>query len=62
MVLIEKVSAILAIVIGWCGDVISAMVGEAGELAELAPLWLVGVAVSALLLGVKVLRTFSWGG
>lgn len=62
MNLINQVQSILTIVIGWVGDVIGHMVGEAGELAELAPLWLVGVAVSALLLGVKVLRTFSWGG
>lgn len=51
----------LSEVIKWVGTVITAMVSESGELAELTPLLMVGVSISALLLAVKVIRSFVWG-
>ena len=51
----------LSSVIGWIGTVINAMVGEGGALAPLLPLLMVSVSISALLLAVKVIRSFIWG-
>lgn len=51
----------LSEVIGWIGTVINSMVGENGELAKLLPLLMVSVSISALLLAVKVIRSFIWG-
>ena len=51
----------LSQVISWIGTVINSMVGENGELAKLLPLLMVSVSISALLLAVKVIRSFIWG-
>lgn len=59
--MIEQVSTALTTVISWCGDVISALTTEAGDLSALLPLWAIGVAISALLLGVKIIKSFAWG-
>lgn len=49
----------LSQVIGWIGEVISALL--TGELSALLPLFAIGVVVSVIMLGVKVLRSFTWG-
>lgn len=59
--MIEAVTTALGTVIDWCGTVITAVVTTEGALHDLAPLWAIGIAVSALLLGAKVLSSFSWG-
>lgn len=59
--MIEAVTSSLTTVIGWCGTVLDAVIGETGQLAELLPLWAVGISISALLFGVKVMRGFAWG-
>lgn len=55
------VTAALSTVIGWVGTVVTALTGEAGQLAALLPLLAIGIAVSALMLGVKAIRSFAWG-
>lgn len=59
--MLEAVSSALTTVIGWVGTVVSALVGESGELKELLPLLAIGVAISALMLGVKAIKSFIWG-
>lgn len=59
--MVAAVTEALTTVIGWVGTVITALTGESGELAGLLPLFAIGVAISALLLGVKVIRSFTWG-
>lgn len=49
----------LTTVIGWVGDVVTAL--TTGELAALLPLFAIGISISALLLGVKIIRSFTWG-
>lgn len=48
-------------VISWVGSVVTALVGENGALAPLLPLFAIGVAVSGVLLGIKVIRGLIWG-
>lgn len=59
--MIAAVTDALGTVIGWCGSVITAVTGAEGALSELLPLWAVGIAISALMLGIKVMRGFAWG-
>lgn len=59
--MLEAVTTALGTVIDWCGTVIDALVGTEGALAPLLPLFAIGVSISALLLGVKVLKSFIWG-
>lgn len=51
----------LTTVISWVGSVVTAVVGESGALSELLPLLAVGIGVSALMLGIKAIRSFAWG-
>ena len=57
----EAVTSALGTVIGWVGTVVSALTDKAGQLSGLLPLLAVGIAVSALMLGVKAIRSFAWG-
>lgn len=57
--MMSAVTAALTTVISWCGTVVTAVLS--GELSELLPLLAVGVAISALMLGVKCIKSFAWG-
>ena len=59
--MIAEVGTALTTIISWIGSVIQALVGSDGALAPLLPLWAIGVGISALMLGVKVIRSFAWG-
>lgn len=60
--MVEAITSNLTVVIGWIGTVLDAVVGAEGQLAELKGLFALGIVVSVILLGVKVLRSFTWGG
>lgn len=55
------ITSALGTVISWVGTVVSALTGEAGQLSALLPLLAIGIAVSALMLGVKAIKSFAWG-
>lgn len=57
--MIAAVTSALDTVIGWVGTVITAI--TSGGLSALLPLFAVGIAISALLLGVKVIKSVVWG-
>lgn len=59
--MIDAVTAALTAVIGWVGSVVTALTGASGALKDLLPLLAIGIAVSALMLGVKAIRSFAWG-
>lgn len=59
--MIAAVTTALGTVISWVGSVVSALTGENGDLAGLLPLLAIGIAVSALMLGVKAIKSFAWG-
>ena len=50
----------LTSVLSWFGSVVSALVGDDGALADLWPLLLVGVAISFVFVGVKMVRKVLW--
>ena len=51
----------LTTVLGWCGTVIGSVFNSNGDMNALAPLVAIGISVSALRLGAKVIRHFVWG-
>ena len=55
------ITTALGTVISWVSTVVSALTGEAGQLSALLPLLAIGIAVSALMLGVKAIKSFAWG-
>lgn len=59
--MLAQVTSALTEVIGWVGTVVSALVSTDGALKDLLPLLAVGVAISALMLGVKAIKSFIWG-
>lgn len=69
MALLNAVTDAIGTVISWIGMVIQSLIGTAGEgseayvgaLGELLPLFAIGIAISAILLGVRIIRSFIWG-
>lgn len=59
--MLEAVTSGLTTVISWVGTVVDALVTTDGALSALLPLLAIGVAVSALMLGIKAIRSFIWG-
>ncbi len=59
--MLEAVTTALGTVIGWVGTVVTALTGSNGQLKDLLPLLAVGVAISALMLGIKAIKSFIWG-
>lgn len=59
--MLEAVTTALGTVIEWVGTVVTALTGTEGKLAPLLPLLAIGVAISALMLGVKAIKSFAWG-
>lgn len=57
----EAVTTGITSVIGWIGTVVSALVTEAGQLNELLPLFAIGISISAVMLGIKAIRSITWG-
>lgn len=59
--MMEAITSALGTVIDWVGTVVTALVGENGALKDLLPLLAIGISVSALMLGVKAIKSFAWG-
>lgn len=61
MGLLDAVTSAISTVLAWVGTVISSLIGTNGELAPLLPLFAIGIAISAILLGVKIIKSTVWG-
>lgn len=59
--MLEAVTSGLTTVIDWVGTTVTALTSTEGALNELLPLLAIGVAVSALMLGFKAIRSCIWG-
>lgn len=59
--MLELVGSGLTEVLGWVNTVVSAMLTTDGDLNALAPLFAIGIAISAILLGVKIIKSLVWG-
>ena len=59
--MLDAVTSALTTVISWVGTVVTALISSSGALKDLLPLLAVGVAISALMLGIKAIKSFIWG-
>lgn len=57
--LIGEVGSAITTAISWAGDVVTAI--TSGELAPLLPLWALGIGISGIMFGVKLVKSFTWG-
>ncbi len=48
-------------VLGWIGEFISALTGADGVLKDMLPVFVIGVAVSVVMLGIKSVKSMTWG-
>lgn len=59
--MLQAVTTAIGQVLTWVQTFVTALVGENGALAELMPLFAIGIAISAILLGVKIVKSIVWG-
>lgn len=59
--MLAAVTSGITSVIGWVGDVIEALTDSSGSLYSLLPLFAIGIAISAVLLGIKIIKSVVWG-
>lgn len=57
--MIEAVTTALSTVISWIGTVVTALLS--GGLSSLLPLFAIGIAISAFMLGMRAIRSVTWG-
>lgn len=55
------VSTAVTSIIGYIGEVVTALFGASGALADLLPYFAIGIACSVVLFGVKGIRSLVWG-
>lgn len=59
--MMAAVTTALTTVISWVATVVSSLVGDGAQLAELLPLFAIGIAISAFLFGMRAIRSVTWG-
>ena len=59
--LITVVGNTIETVLGWVSTVIGALLNDNGALSALLPLFAVTISISAILLGVRIIKSFVWG-
>ena len=59
--MLAAVTSILTTVIDWIGTVVTSLVGADGALAELLPLFAIGIGVSVFMFAMKAIRKVTWG-
>lgn len=59
--MMNLVTGAITDVLGWVGTVVTSLISENGQLSDLAPLFAIGIAISAVLLGVKIIKSVVWG-
>lgn len=59
--MLQAVTDAITQVLTWVGTVITALTGSSGALNALLPLFAIGIAISAVLLGIRIIRSVVWG-
>lgn len=59
--MMESVTTALSTVLDWVGTVVTSLTSTDGELSALLPLLAIGISISALMLGIKAIKSFAWG-
>lgn len=59
--MVASVTDMLTQLLTWIGTVITSLTGASGGLSELLPLAMIAVAISLVMLAVKVIKKVIWG-
>lgn len=59
--MLDAVTSGMSSVLTWVGSVITALTSTNGALNALLPLFAIGIAISAVLLGIKIIKSVVWG-
>lgn len=59
--LLSEIGTTLTSVLGWFGTMVSSLVTAEGELNGLFPLLALGICISIVFAGIKLVRSFAWG-
>lgn len=59
--MVAAVTEALTKVLQWMGTVISAIIKDTGALNALLPLFAIGIGISVVFLGIKIVRKICWG-
>lgn len=59
MAMIDQIGSALGYVIGWVGDVVTALIS--GEFVALLPVVAVGIAIGVLGFGIRTIKSLVWG-
>ena len=59
--MIAAIGSATSSVIQWVGSVVGSITTESGAMHELLPIFGIGIGVTVLMLGIRVLRGFTWG-
>lgn len=57
--MLEAVTSGIGTVIGWVGSVITAI--TSGGMSALLPLFAISISISAILFGIKCIKSVVWG-
>lgn len=59
--ILTSLGDVLTACISWIGQVVTSIVDSSGSLNDLLGLMLIGMAISLVFVGVKAVRSISWG-
>lgn len=59
--MLAAVTSAISDVLSWVGTVITSLTSSEGDLNALLPLFAIGIAISAVLLGIKLIKSIVWG-
>ena len=59
--MLNAVTDAITTVLQWIGSFITSLTSTSGALYPLLPLFAIGIAISAVLLGVKIVKSVVWG-
>ena len=59
--MVEAIGSAFTGVIGWVGEFVTALTTAEGALNDLLPVFVIGIGVSLLLLGIKAVKSMTWG-
>lgn len=59
--LIDAITSAIGTVLDWIGLVLTSILSTSGELNPLLVLFAIGIAISGVLISVKIIKSFIWG-
>lgn len=61
MEIFSSLGTAMTTVLGWLGDVLTALLATDGDLAALWPLAMIGIAFGVVQMGIGYIKSFTWG-